>query len=195
GSEGVGGGGGVGGEGGGVVLARMRGPAYGFLPWMVLQKKVAVFAWREPTGKPAPNDYRDVWIAIDRQTTRTLWRRETIWHDPPGAVALSDDALLIDDWQRVELVDARTGTTLRVLPKTGACSPFSVAPLGDGLLVEAGDELHLLDRRAGATRWRLDKHGPLVSWLPIGPHRVLLQTTEGDYLVSADDGRILWQAA
>jgi hypothetical protein len=179
----------------GAVLARIPRRAYEFVPWMVVLRNVAVFALREPSGRPAPNDYRDVWTAIDRQTARTLWRRESAWHDPPGAVALNDDTLLIDDWQKVELVDGRTGTTLRVLPKTNPCASFSAVLLADGLLVEAGDDLHLLDRHAGATRWRLTKHGKLVSWLPIGPRRLLLQTTERDYLVGAAHGRIIWQAA
>src|SRR5262245_55754473 len=51
-------------DGTGALLARIPRRAYEFVPWMVVLRNVAVFAWREPNGKPAPNDYREVWPAV-----------------------------------------------------------------------------------------------------------------------------------
>ncbi|HTM19972.1 MAG TPA: hypothetical protein VL172_05680, partial [Kofleriaceae bacterium] len=75
--------------------------AYEFMSWHVFVGDVFLFAWRVPTGKPAPDDYHDVWNAIEVSTGNQLWQREVPWHDPPGVHALGKDLVLIDDWQRV----------------------------------------------------------------------------------------------
>src|SRR5678815_835041 len=105
----------------------IRDSAYEFMSWHVFVGDVFLFAWRVPTGKPAPDDYHDVWNAIEVSTGNQLWQREVPWHDPPGVHALGKDLVLIDDWQRVSMIEARTGLTRGAFAKSDGS--FSVSKL------------------------------------------------------------------
>jgi hypothetical protein len=174
------------------VRVPMSDGQYDWAPWAVQQGDLLVFAWRSVAKGVTPETYRDAWTAVDVRDGRRLWRRDNPWwYDPGEAAALNDRAVVIDGPKQVEIIDSRTGKTLRGLAKGDRW--FSMTDLPDGLLVEAGVDLHLLDRVSGDSRWTIGKHGPLVSWTPLpGAGRALMQTNSSTALVDARTGKVLW---
>jgi hypothetical protein len=161
-------------------------------PWAVLRGDLLVFAWRSKAKGVVPETTRDAWTAVDVRDGRPLWRRDnSYWYDAGEATALNDRALVVDGPSQVEIVESRTGKTLRALAKRDRA--FSMTDLPDGLLVEAGDDVHLLDRATGDSRWRIGKHGGLISWTPIpGANRAIMQTAGATAVVDTRAAKILW---
>jgi len=174
-----------------VPLART---ATEWVPWSIMTDDTAVFAWRVPSGAPAPQDYRDVWTAVDLAGGGVLWRRDVPWHDPAGAAVVDGDTFVVDGWQEVELVELRTGRTVQQFAKRDGA--FSVTALdADRLVVEAGDELHLLSRHDHGEGWTLGKRGALVSWTPLPGGDALVQTGAALYRIDARRGAIRWRSS
>jgi hypothetical protein len=189
---------------GGAVLLRvpMSNGEHDWSPWAVLHSSLVVFAWRDQAPAPAaPNTSRDVWTAFDLRDGRPLWRRERpLEADSWGAAALNDGAVVVDGPAQIEIIDSRSGVTLRKIPKSDRA--FSLTTVLDGLLVEAGDHLHFLDRKTAADRWLLRKRGALIAWTPIprqacscrAAEIALLHTRSATYMVDSLRGRILWES-
>jgi hypothetical protein len=158
--------------------------------WAVVQGDRVVFAWREEESR----DNRDSWNAVDIPSGKRIWqRRIPIWMQSE-ATGLDGRAIVVDTAKQVEIVDGKTGKTLRALSKGERW--FSMTELPGGLLVEAGSHLHLVDRTTRADRWRLDKHGRLISWTPLPEaDRALMQTDAATAVIDTRDGKIVWQRA
>jgi len=157
------------------------------IPWSVVLKDTAVFAWREESPK---GSYRDVWTAIAIPSGKILWRRGTVARDPAGAWRLGKKMVVVDLSDRVEVIDARSGKTRRTIKKSD--SSFSVTSVG-GFMLEAGDTFHLLDPKTGASTWSFAKKGRLISWISLPtPGEILLRTDSRSYRLDTATGKAVW---
>ncbi len=173
-----------------------------WMPWSVVLDDWLVFAWYD-IGTPAAHlpEPQHVWHGVDLKTSEVRWRRTMPVHMPPGAWRLGDHLVIIDTAAAVEIVDGRTGTTVRRLAKDG--ESFSVRAVSGGrALVEAGAHLHLLNA-AGATEWQVTKAGDLRHVLLVKAARAtvldvtrpwLLKTTSHTYRLDPGTGTIAWAA-
>jgi hypothetical protein len=173
----------------------MSGDRTSWSPWSIEREGLLVFVWRAATPGPHGSLCRQILTAAEVRGARVLWQREGSCLELPAAGALNDRAFVADGLKQVEIIEIRTGKTLRALAK--GTRSFSMTDLPDGLLVEAGDDLHLLDRATGDSRWRVGKREHLISWTPLPQaDRALLQTYHGvTALVDTRAGKIVWQKA
>ena len=173
-----------------------------WMPWSVVLDDWLVFAWCD-VGTPAMSlpEPQHVWHGVDLKTGEVRWRRTMPAHMPPGAWRLGEHLIIIDTSAAVEIVDGRTGTTIRRLAKES--HSFSVRAVSGGrALVEAGAHLHLLNAE-GATEWQLVKQGELRHVLLVGATRAraldvmrpwVLKTTSHTYRIDPGTGAIAWAA-
>jgi len=169
------------------------GSGAGWNPWRVLQGHTVVYAWREEIPDQR-YQYRDIARALDMDSRKLLWERVDPAHDPPGAVGVGADHLVVDQDTAVLLLETRTGRVVRRLAKTEPS--FAVAsPRPGRVWIEAGGVIECIDQATMTTVWRASKQGALVALQPIrGGDDWLVKTDNHTYRVRAADGRQLWSA-
>jgi hypothetical protein len=98
-----------------------------------------------------PGGHADSIMAIDHVTGRLAWRRTV---DSLAAAELAGHLLAVERAGTLDVIDARTGSTLGVAPLAGqGLQAISHAPDGD-LHVKTRGDLIAIDRRTGGVRWR-----------------------------------------
>jgi hypothetical protein len=148
-----------------------------WMPWSILQPGVLIFDWRERVFVPGKLETtRDVVRGVDLAGGQELWRRDTLG---ACAGAIGDHLLLLCTGHgSFDLVDSRTGGTLRALPLTGGC-PAVLAIAGGDTLVDTGDNLARLDGR-GALVWQSSTLGAVASITPLAQPTARYRWRDGD---------------
>lgn len=97
-----------------------------------------------------PGGHADTIMAIDHVTGRLAWRRSV---DSLAAAELAGHLLAVERAGTLDVIDARTGSTLGTAPLAGQeLQAVSRAPGGD-LHVKTRGDLIAIDRRTGGVRW------------------------------------------
>jgi outer membrane protein assembly factor BamB len=132
------------------------------------------------------------WVGAELTCGRVLWTRGRRAHSRPGVAAVGRSRFVVSTARGVELIDASTGDTIRILAP--ASVDFSAIAAGD-VIVEAGTTLHALDPVTGARSWTSAKRGRALSYLELGKHRGLLRTDREISLLDTRAGKVLWHVA
>jgi hypothetical protein len=164
-----------------------------WMPWSVVQGGWLVFAWCD-IGTPGARAAEPVhvWYGVELATRKVRWQRTSPVHMPPGAARLGDTFVVVDTPTQIEIIDVRTGASVRSIPKSDESASLHGVP-GDRLLVEAGAELHMLNR-SGATEWRIKKSGSVRHALGLDTRPWLIKTTSHTYSIEPGTGTLTWSA-
>jgi outer membrane protein assembly factor BamB len=118
--------------------------------------------------------------ALDAATGRSLWRqdfdKQAIPDSSQATLLVSGDTAIVVAAQVTE-IDAKTGATLRTIPRAAPSSDnysAQLAPDGRALLVWNGPSIELIDRTTAKSRWTANDPLPaqLVAFTPGGIMRV-----------------------